>query len=112
VLICLSNNGLRFVFLYLELFSLIRYVLMIVNKNIYFRCVTNNSSSNPFLYYGAAGSQVISFVLAIVFLIIYYKYCHPSLSKRSEYPSGVNASYIENDKPCYSKTSYNFRTSS
>lgn len=75
-------------------------------------CVTNNSSSNPFLYYGAAGSQVISFVLAIVFLIIYYKYCHPSLSKRSEYPSGVNASYIENDKPCYSKTSYNFRTSS
>ncbi|KAL1513210.1 hypothetical protein ABEB36_002648 [Hypothenemus hampei] len=74
-------------------------------------CVTNNSSSNPFLYYGAAGSQVVSFVLAMVFLIIYYKYCHPSLSKRSKIPT-VRSDYIENDKPCYSKTSYNFRTSS
>ncbi|XP_019758136.1 XK-related protein 4 isoform X2 [Dendroctonus ponderosae] len=74
-------------------------------------CVTNNSSNNPFLYYGAAGSQVVSFILAIAFLIIYYKYCHPSLSKRSKIPGDLS-NYIENDKPCYSKTSYNFRTSS
>ncbi|CAG9766153.1 unnamed protein product [Ceutorhynchus assimilis] len=74
-------------------------------------CVTNNSTSNPLLYYGAAGSQVLSFVLAIAFLIIYYKYCHPSLSKQTKIPNS-HSGYIENDKPCYSKTSYNVRTSS
>ncbi|XP_050305903.1 XK-related protein 6-like [Anthonomus grandis grandis] len=75
-------------------------------------CFSNNSSNNPFLYYGAAGSQVLSFVLAITFLIVYYKYCHPSLSsKRSKIPRN-SSDYIGNDKPCYSKTSYSFRTSS
>ncbi|XP_030751021.1 XK-related protein 6-like [Sitophilus oryzae] len=74
-------------------------------------CVTNSSSNHPFLYYGAAGSQVLAFILAIVFLVIYYKCCHPSLTNRTK-TSGERCEYIENDKPCYSRTSYNFRTSS
>ncbi|KAF7281540.1 XK-related protein 6-like [Rhynchophorus ferrugineus] len=75
-------------------------------------CVTNSSSNNPFLYYGAAGSQIVAFILAIVFLIIYYKFCHPSVTKRNKMISDDRRDYIENDKPCYSRTSYNFRTSS
>ncbi|XP_060529521.1 XK-related protein 7-like [Cylas formicarius] len=74
-------------------------------------CVTNNSSNKPFLYYGAAGSQVIAFTLAIIFLIIYYKYCHPSLSRKTKIPQSESGC-LENDKPCYSKTSYNLRNSS
>ncbi|VEN51923.1 unnamed protein product [Callosobruchus maculatus] len=73
-------------------------------------CVANNSVENPLLYYGAAGGQVAAFLLAISFLLIYYKYCHPSLVNRSKIPSS-DSDYLETDKPGYSK-SYNVRTRS
>ncbi|KAJ8934521.1 hypothetical protein NQ314_013304 [Rhamnusium bicolor] len=73
-------------------------------------CVTNNSVDNPFLYYGAAGGQVLAFLLAIAFLLIYYKYCHPSLVNRSKIPS-LDSDCLETDKPGFSK-SYNVRTRS
>lgn len=76
----------------------------------FFRCVTNNSSDNPFLYYGAAGGQVLAFLLAIAFLLIYYKYCHPSLMNRTKVPS-LDSDCLEADKPGFSK-SYSVRTGS
>ncbi|KAJ8925366.1 hypothetical protein NQ315_009196 [Exocentrus adspersus] len=71
-------------------------------------CVTNDSADNPFLYYGAAGGQVLTFLLAIAFLLIYYKYCHPSMVNRSKIPS-VDSDCLEADKPSFSK-SYSVRT--
>ncbi|XP_018573910.1 XK-related protein 6 [Anoplophora glabripennis] len=73
-------------------------------------CVTKNSYDNPFLYYGAAGGQVLAFLLAIAFLLIYYKYCHPSLMTRSNIPR-LDSDCLEADKPGFSK-SYNVRTGS
>lgn len=75
------------------------------------RCVTNNSADNPFLYYGAAGGQVLSFILAITFLLIYYNYCHPTLINRSKIPNS-DSDYLEGDRAGYSRTSYNVRTRS
>ncbi|XP_049817697.1 XK-related protein 6 [Aethina tumida] len=74
-------------------------------------CISSNSNENPFLYYGAASAQVIAFLLAIAFLIIYYKYCHPSLKNRSKIPSLDSSECLEIDKPGYSR-SYNVRTRS
>ncbi|KAJ8962524.1 hypothetical protein NQ318_000915 [Aromia moschata] len=71
------------------------------------KCVTNNSADNPFLYYGAAGGQVFAFLLAISFLLIYYKLCHPSLANRSKIPN-LDSDCLESDKPGFSK-SYNVR---
>ncbi|CAH1117179.1 unnamed protein product [Phaedon cochleariae] len=73
-------------------------------------CVTNNSLDNPVLYYGAAVGQVIAFLLAIVFLLIYYKCCHPSLMNRSKIPS-LDSDFLESERPGYSK-SYNLRSRS
>lgn len=71
--------------------------------------MTNNSSDNPFLYYGAAGMQVFAFILAITFLLVYYKYCHPSTIRRSKIPElSLDSGMLEIDKPGYSK-SYNVR---
>ncbi|XP_022912980.1 XK-related protein 6-like [Onthophagus taurus] len=47
-------------------------------------CVQRNSNDNPELYYGAVIVQVASFLLAIVFMLIYYRHCHPSTANRSK----------------------------
>nr|XP_023015507.1 XK-related protein 6-like [Leptinotarsa decemlineata] len=73
-------------------------------------CVANNSADNPVLYYGAAGGQVIAFLMGIAFLFIYYRYCHPSLMNRSKIPS-LDSDYLESECPGYSK-SYNVRSRS
>ncbi|XP_056639007.1 XK-related protein 6-like [Diorhabda sublineata] len=70
-------------------------------------CVTNNSVDNPVLYYGAAGGQIFTFLLGIIFLLVYYKCCHPSLVNRSKIPS-VDSDFLETERPGYSK-SYNLR---
>ncbi|CAH1365888.1 hypothetical protein MTP99_002172 [Tenebrio molitor] len=74
-------------------------------------CVTNNSAENPFLYYGAAGAQVVAFLLAITFLLVYYKYCHPSKPYRSKIPDALDGGMLDIDKPGYSK-SYDVRSHS
>lgn len=66
-------------------------------------CVVNNSSDNPLLYYGAPSVQVASFLLAIIFLFIYYKYCHPA-STHSKIPPLSESSTLDFDKPSYSKS--------
>lgn len=73
-------------------------------------CVTNSSNNNIFLYYGAAGGQLVAFLLAIAFLLIYYKYCHPSMANRSKIPN-VDSDCLEGDKPGFSR-SYSVRTGS
>ncbi|KAK9873753.1 hypothetical protein WA026_002108 [Henosepilachna vigintioctopunctata] len=68
-------------------------------------CVSNNSNDNPFLYYGAAGAQMLTFFLGIIFLLVYYNRCHPTVISRNK--------LAEEDlsKPGFSK-SYNMRRSS
>ncbi|CAG9859968.1 unnamed protein product [Phyllotreta striolata] len=73
-------------------------------------CVTNNSGDNPVLYYGAAGGQIVTFLLGITFLLIYYKCCHPAMAIRSKIPSS-DSDFLESDRPGYSK-SYNLRSRS
>ncbi|KAF5274141.1 hypothetical protein FQR65_LT04539 [Abscondita terminalis] len=63
-------------------------------------CVANNSEDNPILYYGAAGAQLAAFLLAIIFLLIYYRYCHPSAANKILDITDPN---MEMDKPGYSK---------
>lgn len=41
-------------------------------------CVGNSSAQNPSLYYGTVVMQVLTFVLGIVFMLLYYRYFHPS----------------------------------
>lgn len=61
-------------------------------------CVSKNSADDILLYYGAVGMQLLTFLLGIIFLLIYYRYCHPSktavIQKRLSYSS---------DKPGFSK---------
>lgn len=71
----------------------------------------NNSTDNPLLYYGAPSVQVISFLLAIVFLFIYYHYCHPSSVCHTKIPALSESSTLDFDKPGYSK-SYTHRAHS
>ncbi|KAK4884757.1 hypothetical protein RN001_001028 [Aquatica leii] len=63
-------------------------------------CVVNNSEDNPILYYGAAGAQLLTFLLAIVFLLIYYRYCHPSAASKI---LQITDPSVDSDKPGYSK---------
>lgn len=67
-------------------------------------CVMNNSTDNPLLYYGAPSVQVASFLLAIIFLFIYYYYCHPALTTHSKIPPLSESSTLDFDKPSYSKS--------
>lgn len=83
----------------------------VIKYRLNFRCVANKSVDNPVLCYGAAGGQMLAFLLAITFLLIYYKYCHPSLANRSKIPNS-ESDYLESDsKPGFSR-SYNVRTRS
>lgn len=66
-------------------------------------CVASNSEENPLLYYGAAGAQMTAFLLAIIFLFIYYRYCHPSTAGRSKILEITDPNALERDKPGYSK---------
>lgn len=66
----------------------------------------NNSSDNPVLYYGAPGAQVIAFLLAITFLFIYYKYCHPCANRHTMIPDVTDLN-VDIDKPGFSKYTYN-----
>ncbi|XP_031347050.1 XK-related protein 4-like [Photinus pyralis] len=65
-------------------------------------CVANNSEDNPLLYYGAAGAQLTAFLLAILFLLIYYRYCHPSTCTKILEITDIGS--VDHDKPGYSKT--------
>lgn len=71
-----------------------------------FRCVTNNAAVNAFLYYGAAGGQVLAFLLCIAFLLIYYKYCHPTVINRVKLQNS-DSDYLQGDRTV--KNSYNVR---
>lgn len=73
-------------------------------------CVANNSTDNPILCYGAAGGQLLAFLLAITFLLIYYNYCHPSLANRTKIPYS-DSDTLECDKAGFSK-SYTVRNRS
>lgn len=42
------------------------------------RCVASSSAQNPVLYYGAVVAQVVAFLLALAFMLLYYWYFHPS----------------------------------
>lgn len=66
-------------------------------------CVASNSSDNPILYYGAAGAQVLAFLLAITLMLIYYRYCHPSTG-RNKILEITDPSASDYDKPEYSKS--------
>ncbi|XP_063218079.1 XK-related protein 4-like [Bacillus rossius redtenbacheri] len=41
-------------------------------------CVASSSVPNPFLYYGAVVAQVSAFLLALAFMLAYYRHFHPS----------------------------------
>lgn len=69
-----------------------------------FRCVANNNSEeNPLLYYGAAGAQITAFLLAIIFLLIYYRYCHPSTAGSGKILEITDPNTLDLEKPGYSK---------
>ncbi|KAL3288719.1 hypothetical protein HHI36_003154 [Cryptolaemus montrouzieri] len=68
-------------------------------------CVANNSTDNPILYYGAASTQMFTFFLGIIFLLVYYNKYHPTVITRNKLPE------TDLDKPGFSK-SYNMRRSS
>jgi hypothetical protein len=40
--------------------------------------VASSSAQNPVLYYGAVMAQVVAFLLALAFMLLYYQYFHPS----------------------------------
>lgn len=69
-----------------------------------FRSVANNSENNPLLYYGATVSQVTAFLLAIMFMLIYYRYCHPSTAGLSKISEVSDTPVFDPDKPGYSKS--------
>jgi hypothetical protein len=54
---------------------------------------------------------VVAFLLAITFLLVYYKYCHPSKPYRSKIPDALDGGMLDIDKPGYSK-SYDVRSHS
>ncbi|XP_044746132.1 XK-related protein 4-like [Coccinella septempunctata] len=68
-------------------------------------CVANNANDRPLIYYGAAGTQMFTFFLGIIFLLIYYSKFHPTVINRKKLPD------VNFGKPGYSK-SYNMRRSS
>ncbi|XP_026281255.1 XK-related protein 7 [Frankliniella occidentalis] len=41
-------------------------------------CVGSSSVQNPSLYYGTVTMQVLTFLLGILFMLLYYRYFHPS----------------------------------
>jgi hypothetical protein len=41
-------------------------------------CVASSSAQNRVLYYGAVLAQVVAFLLALAFMLLYYRYFHPS----------------------------------
>lgn len=73
-------------------------------------CVSNNSHGNVnthgnvFLYYGTPATQLISFLLALICLLIYYKYCHPSTAGRTRILEITDPNTPDIDKPTYSKS--------
>lgn len=42
------------------------------------RCVASSSAQNPVLYHGAVVAQLVAFLLALAFMLLYYRYFHPS----------------------------------
>lgn len=67
--------------------------------------ITKNSSGNYVLYYGAAGAQVVTFLLGLIFMLIYYRFCHPSKSGSTKTVELTESSCIpEMEKATYSKS--------
>ncbi|XP_018321466.1 XK-related protein 6 [Agrilus planipennis] len=57
-----------------------------------------------YLRYGAALAQIVSFLLAIVFLLVYYRHCHPSTAGRGKILEITDPNSLELNKPGYSKS--------
>lgn len=66
-----------------------------------------NSLENQFLYYGAAGAQIITFLFGLIFMLIYYHFCHPSKSGSTKTLEITDSSTPDVEKASYSK-SYNY----
>ncbi|XP_049763280.1 XK-related protein 7-like [Schistocerca cancellata] len=62
-------------------YSYLAYYLVFFMENtgaLVVWCVSSNSAQNPILYYGAVVVQTTAFLLAIFFMLTYYRHFHPS----------------------------------
>ncbi|XP_069676569.1 XK-related protein 4-like isoform X2 [Periplaneta americana] len=62
-------------------YSYLAYYLVFFMENtgaLVVWCVASSSAQNPVLYYGAVVAQVVAFILALAFMLLYYRYFHPS----------------------------------
>ncbi|PNF23341.1 hypothetical protein B7P43_G15081 [Cryptotermes secundus] len=62
-------------------YSYLAYYLVFFMENtgaLVVWCVASSSAQNPVLYYGAVVAQVVAFLLALTFMLLYYRYFHPS----------------------------------
>ncbi|GLH01612.1 XK-related protein [Gryllus bimaculatus] len=62
-------------------YSYLAYYLIFFMENtgaLVVWCVASSSVQNPVLYYGAVVAQTVSFLLALGFMLAYYRHFHPS----------------------------------